>query len=151
MLAKDIMTKNVITANPEEEIDKVTKMMLENKISGIPVVDSQRHVLGIVTEKDLMVKAGEVKVPFYLTLFDSIIFLENPIRFSNSLKKYSASQVKDAMTARVIVVEEDKPVSDIVEIMQNKKINRVPVVRHDKLVGIITRNDILKSLVRSNG
>jgi CBS domain-containing protein len=90
-------------------------------------------------------------VPFYLTLFDSIIFLENPIRFSNSLKKYSASQVKDAMTTRVIVVEEDKPVSDIVEIMQQKKINRVPVVRHDKLVGIITRNDILKSLVKSNG
>ncbi|MEN6328356.1 MAG: CBS domain-containing protein, partial [Syntrophomonas sp.] len=51
----------------------------------------------------------------------------------------------------VVVVEEDMPISEIVEIMQQKKINRVPVVRHDKLVGIITRNDILKSLVKSNG
>jgi CBS domain-containing protein len=151
MLAKDIMTKNVITASPDEKIDKVTKLMLDNKISGIPVVDSERHVLGMVTEKDLMIKASEVKVPFYITLFDSIIFLENPIRFSNNLKKYSASQVKDAMTIRVVVVEEDMPISEIVEIMQQKKINRVPVVRHDKLVGIITRNDILKSLVKSNG
>jgi CBS domain-containing protein len=151
MLAKDIMTKNVITASPDEKIDKVTKQMLENKISGIPVVDSERQVLGMVTEKDLMIKASEVKVPFYITLFDSIIFLENPIRFSNNLKKYSASQVKDAMTIRVVVVEEDMPISEIVEIMQQKKINRVPVVRHDKLVGIITRNDILKSLVKSNG
>ncbi|MEN6462942.1 MAG: CBS domain-containing protein [Syntrophomonas sp.] len=151
MVAKDIMTKNVITASPDEKIDKVTKQMLENKISGIPVVDSERHVLGMVTEKDLMIKASEVKVPFYITLFDSIIFLENPIRFSNNLKKYSASQVKDAMTTKVVVVEEDMPISEIVEIMQQKKINRVPVVRHDKLVGIITRNDILKSLVKSNG
>lgn len=151
MLAKDIMTRDVITAGPEEKVEKVTKLMLENKISGIPVIDSERHVLGMVTEKDLMVKASEVSVPFYMTLFDSIIFLENPIRFSNNLKKYSASQVKDAMTSRVIVVEEDRPVSEVVKIMQNKKINRVPVVRHDKLVGIITRNDILKALVKSNG
>ncbi|MGI5922231.1 MAG: CBS domain-containing protein [Syntrophomonadaceae bacterium] len=151
MVAKDIMTKDVITAGPEEQVEKVTKLMLENKISGIPVVDNERHVLGMVTEKDLMVKAGEVKVPFYLTLFDSIIFLENPIRFSNDLKKYAAVKVKDVMTTRVVVIEEDKPVNEIVKIMQQKKINRIPVVRHDKLVGIITRNDILKSLVKSNG
>jgi len=90
-------------------------------------------------------------VPFYITLFDSIIYLQNPIRFNEELKKYTATLVKEAMSKKVVAVEEDTPVSKIVEIMQDEEINRVPVVRHGKLVGIITRNDILKALVKSNG
>ncbi|MEN6325982.1 MAG: CBS domain-containing protein [Syntrophomonas sp.] len=151
MLAKDVMTRDVITVSPSDKVEEVAQLLLDNKISGVPVVDAERHVLGIITEKDLMVKAGELKMPFYLTLFDSIIFLENPIRFNNDLKKYTASRVKDAMTSKVLVVEEDTPLSKVVEIMQDKRINRVPVVRHAKLVGIITRNDVLKSLVRNHG
>ena len=67
---------------------------MEEKISGVPVVDADRHVIGIVTEKDLIVKAGELKMPFYVTLFDSIIFLENPIRFNNNLKNLPHHRLK---------------------------------------------------------
>ena len=151
MLAKDIMTREVITVGPEEKVEKVAQILVEHKISGIPVVDADKHVLGIVTEKDLMIKASELKVPFYITLFDSIIFLENPIRFNNNVKKYTASEVRDAMTKRVVVADENTPVPEVVELMQKKRINRIPIVRHDKLVGIITRNDVLKSLVQENG
>ncbi|HQA07678.1 MAG TPA: CBS domain-containing protein [Syntrophomonadaceae bacterium] len=151
MLAKDIMTREVITVKPNDRVDEVAQLLVKNKISGIPVVDEENHVVGIITEKDLIVKASELRVPFYLTLFDSIIFLENPIRFNNDLKKYTAVNVKDAMTKQVVVVEEDTEISDVVKIMQNKRINRVPVVRNGKLVGIITRNDVLKSLVKRNG
>ena len=151
MLAKDIMTRDVITVSPEDKVEEVARLLVENKISGIPVVDEENHVVGIITEKDLMVKASELKVPFYVTLFDSIIFLENPMRFNNDLKKYTASRVKDVMNTKIQAVEEDTPVSKIVEIMQGRGINRVPVLRNGKLVGIITRNDILKSLVKTNG
>ena len=151
MLAREIMSQDVITVSPEEEVDKAARILLENKISGLPVVDANNHVVGIITEKDLIVRAGELKVPFYITLFDSIIFLENPIRFNNDVKKYIATQIKDAMTRKVFMVEEDTPINENVEIMQKRAVNRVPVVRNDKLVGIITRNDILKALVKSNG
>lgn len=151
MLARDIMTREVITAYPEEKIEEATRLMVSNKISGIPVVDQNHHVVGVITEQDLMVKASELKVPFYLTLFDSIIFLENPMRFNQDLKKYTASRVKEVMNTKVVIVEEDTPVAEVAELMQHKKINRVPVVRNKKLVGIITRNDILKALVKSNG
>jgi len=151
MLAKNIMTKDVITVRPEDKVERAVKILLENKISGIPVVDENNHLLGIITEKDLMIKASELKVPFYLTLFDSIIFLENPIRFNNDIKKYTASIVKEAMTHKVIAVEEDTPVSEVVDIMQKRRINRVPVLRHGKLIGIITRNDVLKSMVERDG
>jgi CBS domain-containing protein len=126
-------------------------MLLNNKISGIPVVDENNHVIGIITEKDLMIKATELRVPFYLTLFDSIIFLENPIRFNNDLKKYTASDVKEAMTEKVYSVEEDTPVTEVVAMMQKRKVNRVPVLRHGKLIGIISRNDILKAVVERDG
>lgn len=151
MLAKDIMTREVIAVKPSDRVDEVARLLVEHKISGIPVVDEDNHVVGIITEKDLIVKASELRVPFYVTLFDSIIFLENPIRFNNDLKKYTAVNVKDAMTKQVVVVEEDTEISEVVKIMQNKRINRVPVVRNGKLVGIITRNDVLKSLVKRNG
>ena len=151
MLAREIMSREVISISPEEKVDEAARILVENKISGLPVVDANNHVVGIITEKDLIIRASELKVPFYVTLFDSIIFLENPIRFNNDVKKYIATQVKDAMTRKVFVVEEDTPISEIVEIMQKRAINRVPVVRNDKLVGIITRNDILKSLVKTNG
>ncbi|MDI9480096.1 MAG: CBS domain-containing protein [Syntrophomonadaceae bacterium] len=151
MLAKDIMTREVVTVKAHDRVDEVARLLVDHKISGIPVIDEDRHVIGIVTEKDLIVKASELRVPFYVTLFDSIIFLENPIRFKNDLKKYTAVNVEDAMTEKVIVVEEDTEVSDVVKLMQNKRINRVPVVRQGQLVGIITRNDVIKSMVKGNG
>lgn len=151
MLAKEIMTADVITVSPDERVDVVTKLLIDNKISGIPVVDQDNHILGIVTEKDLLIKAGELKVPFYITLFDSIIFMENPMRFNSNLKKYTASKVKDAMTTKVVVVDENTPVQEIAEMMQGKGVNRLPVVRNNKLIGIVTRNDVLKALVKKNG
>lgn len=151
MLVKDVMTKDVLTVRPEEKVEKVARMLLDNQISGVPVVDEQNRVVGIITEKDLMIKASEWKVPFYITLFDSIIYLENPIRFNNDLKKYTATFVKEAMTDKVVTVPEDCPVSEVVGLMQRKKINRVPVVRHGKLIGIVTRNDILKAIVERDG
>jgi CBS domain-containing protein len=151
MLAKDIMTSEVITIGPEESIQKAASLMLENKISGIPVVDDKCCLLGIISENDLMLKARELQVPFFLTLFDSIIFLENPIRFNNDIKKFTASQVKDAMTKKTLFVEENTPVHEIVELMQNKRINRVPVLRKGKVIGIVSRNDILKTLVKNDG
>jgi len=148
LLAKDIMTREVIVVSPEDNVNLAMQMLVDNRISGLPVVDSENHLLGVVTEKDLMVKAKELKVPFYLTVFDSIIYLENPNKFKEEMKKYTAHKVKDVMTTPVITAEEDTPVSDIVEFLTEHNINRVPIVRRGKVIGIVTRNDILKALVK---
>lgn len=148
MLAKDVMTRDVIVVSPEDNVNLAMQMLVDNKISGLPVVDSENHLVGVVTEKDLMIKAKELKVPFYLTVFDSIIYLENPGKFKEEIKKYTAHRVKDVMTTKVITAEEDTPVSDIVELLTEHNINRVPIVRRGKVVGIVTRNDILKALVK---
>lgn len=147
MLARDVMSVDVITVSPEDKVEDVARLLLDNKISGAPVVDAGGKVIGMITEKDLMIKASELKVPFYLTLFDSIIFLDSPMRFNNQVKKYTATLVKEAMTDKVISVSEDTPLSKVVEIMQWENINRVPVITGGKLVGIVTRHDIMKSII----
>lgn len=146
MLAKDIMTKDPITVHQDTKIAEVAKLLVEKRISGVPVIDDSEHLVGIISEKDMMAKAAELKIPFYVTLFDSIIFLENPIRFNSEIRKYTASQVKDAMTRKVIAVEENTPMAEVVDILQKKNINRVPVLRHQNIIGIITRSDVLKGI-----
>ena len=69
MLAKDIMTREVITVGKNDSLEEVARILLEEKISGVPVIDADSYVIGIVTEKDLIVKASELKMPFYVTLF----------------------------------------------------------------------------------
>jgi len=147
MKARDIMTAEVITVGPDERVENVARLLVEHKISGVPVVDDNGRIVGIVSEKDLMIKSRDLQIPFYITLFDSIIFLENPARFKDEIRKFTGVRVKDVMTTKVISVKEDADLTEIANLMTRKNINRVPVVRDGKLIGIISRNDILKSLV----
>jgi len=148
MKAKDIMTREVITVTPEEKVETVAGILARNRISGVPVVDSAGRLVGVVTENDLIVRAKNLHIPFYITLFDSIVFLENPRRFNRELKKFTASRVEQIMTNQVVTVDEETPVAEIASIMTEKAINRVPVMRDGRLVGIVTRNDIVRSLVK---
>lgn len=150
MKARDIMTRDVLSVSIDDKVENVARLLVDNKISGVPVVDNKQQVVGMVTEKDLMIKARDLKIPFYVTLFDSIIFLENPLKFNEELRRYTAVKVRDIMTTKVVAVEEDTALSEIVDLLAKRKINRVPVVRNRKLVGIITRNDVLKALVNQN-
>lgn len=147
MNARDIMTTEVITVKPDERLENVARLMVERKISGVPVVDDNDRLVGIVSEKDLMVKSRDLKIPFFVTLFDSVIFLENPARFTEDLRKFTGVKVGDIMTTKVFSVKDDADITEIANLMTRKNINRVPVVNNNKLVGIISRNDVLKTLV----
>lgn len=150
LTAKDIMTKKVITVSKDDSIEKLSEILLENKISGAPVIDSGR-VIGIVTEADIIVQDTELHFPRYFKLLDGIIYLESLNRFRDNLKKHLATKVEDIMTKKVKTVLADTTVSEIAEIMLDSKINRLPVV-DDKgyLVGIVTRADIVKSMISKN-
>ncbi|NLV16513.1 MAG: CBS domain-containing protein [Syntrophomonadaceae bacterium] len=148
MIARDIMTTNVVTIKLTDRVEDVAKLLVEHKISGVPVVDDDMKLLGIVSENDLIIKSRDLDLPFYVTLFDSIIFLENPNKFKDNLRKFTGIEVRDVMTPRAITVREDADIKEVANLMTKKNINRVPVVRDDKLVGIISRHDLLKTLVK---
>jgi CBS domain-containing protein len=148
LTAKDIMTKKVITINKDVSIEKLSELLLENKISGVPVVDEKDKVVGIVTEADIIVQDTELHFPRYFKLLDGIIYLESLNKFRDNLKKHLAIKVEDIMTKKVKTIVADTPVSEIAEIMLDDRINRLPVIDDDNnLVGIVTRADIVKSMI----
>lgn len=147
MLAKDIMTHQVVTVTPDMLVPEVARLLIENRVSGLPVVNADHELIGIVSEGDLISKEASLKTPPILSLLGGFIYLESPNRFETELRKVTAVKVKDLMTRKVIAVSEDTPVSEVASIMVEKRINRVPVLRHKKLVGIITRADIVQSFL----
>ncbi len=148
MLAKDIMTVDVLTVRPEDTVEDVIKLLLDNRISGVPVVNGENEVVGIVTEGDLMVKTQKLHVPSYIQILGGVIYLDDPEDFREELKKSVAIKVEDMMTTDPLTVEEDTPVDEIATIMSDSGINRLPVVRDDRLVGIVSRADIIRSMAR---
>lgn len=145
MFAKDIMTKDVFTADENDTIESVIKLLIEKNISGIPVLKKNKLV-GIVSEGDLIYKSKDLHFPLYFSFLDSYIFLENPKILKDQLEKISAYKVSEVMTTKVISATEDETIENLSTKMINKKINRIPIVNSkNELVGIVTRKDIIKS------
>lgn len=147
MKAKDIMNEDVIAVKAGDNVENVVRILLENKISGVPVVDEDSKVIGIVSEADLIYPEKSLHLPAFIPILDGIIFLESFKKLEKEIKKMTAYKVEDVMVKKVITVNEDTEVEEVVNILIDKKINRVPVVNEDdKLVGIITRSNILKHI-----
>ena len=147
LLAKDIMTKKVITISKDATLAELAKLLIKNKISGVPIVDKREELVGIVTEADLIIK--ESNLPFPLSF--SFAFLESYESYTKSTKEYLETRVEEVMSTNVKTAREDMPISKVVNIMINNNINRLPILNNDgKLTGIITRADIIKSIIKKS-
>ena len=160
MLVKDVMVKEVVTLKPEDTIREASKKFAENNISGAPVVNDEKNVVGILSEADIL-KMLEVHytrggVVFLPTPFDliEIPFME-AVREAeiykgakDMLKDIGSAPVSDVMKKRVVTIKSDRSIEDAAGLMVSKKVNRLPVVENNKLVGIITRGDIIKALTQ---
>jgi len=148
MLAKDVMEKEVLTVNETDNIEKVVTILLNNKISGVPVINEENKVVGILTEGDLLKKEKEPHVPSYIEVLGSILYVEGVRKYEDDLKKLISTKVSGLMTKNVITVLEDEKVEKVATIMVENRINRVPVINTEgNLVGIIGRNDLIKLLL----
>jgi CBS domain-containing protein len=148
MLARDLMTREVVTVTRETTVKEVARLLLEHKISGLPVVDKENRVIGIVSEGDLIYQDKKLHTPAFLEILGGIIYLENPNRLGQDLIKMTAVKVGDLMTTRVYTVREDSQLEDIATIMVEKKVNRIPVVDGaGRLAGIISRQDLVKAML----
>lgn len=147
MKAKDIMTTEVISVKEDDIVEDVTSLLIKNKISGVPVVNEENEVVGIVTETDLIFRDKDVNMPSYVPLLGGFILLDSVKKFEKELRKAAAYKVKDLMSTPVVKVYEDDEVREVVNTMLEKRINRVPVIDKDgKLKGIIARSDILSHI-----
>lgn len=143
MQAKDVMTTDVITVTPDTQVANIVKLLLEHHISAVPVVDSDNQVLGIVSEGDL-IHRPELGVKSRRSRWLS--FLLEDEELSAEYVKTHGTHASEIMTRPVVTVLEDMSLGEIAELLEKKRIKRVPVVREGKLVGIITRVDLLRGL-----
>lgn len=148
---KDFMTKNVITVRENETIKNLFKLMDKHGILGVPVVDSKKVVIGMVTESDLIKHFTTIKSPRGINLLGSIIFLDNIADFNKNLKDHCAELVKDIMIDKVVSIEENATLLDTIDLMAEQNLTRLPVVdKKNKLTGIVTRSDIVHQIAKLN-
>jgi CBS domain-containing protein len=146
MQARDVMTSPVITAKPTASVKETAKLFLQRHISAVPVVDDQGKLVGIVSEGDLMRRAEsgtERQCPWWLVLMASDQGL------AADYIKAHASRVADVMTRGVITATPDTPLNEIAQILEKNGIKRVPIVRDNQLVGIVSRANLVQAVASS--
>ncbi|HDP70087.1 MAG TPA: CBS domain-containing protein [Actinobacteria bacterium] len=147
--AKDIMTTDLITINENLSVKEVSRILLEKKIGGAPVLNDAGEMVGLVTEEDLIMQDVKLHFPTYLHFLDSYIYLGGLKKFEEDLKKAVGAKVEEVMTKEVVCVDENDSIKNVATVLVNKKLTRVPVLKEGKLVGIITKTDIMRTIAES--
>ncbi len=143
MIAAEIMTRDVKTVSPDATIDEAVGVLLAIHVSGLPVVDGEGKLVGIVSESDFLHRA-EIGTAKRRARW--IEFLLGPGEIAQSYVLSHSRKVADVMTRDVATVGEEASLTEIVEVMEKRKVKRVPVITGDRLVGIISRADLLRAL-----
>ena len=151
MRAMDVMTTNVITVSPDTSVQDVAKTLSERSISGVPVVDAQNRLVGIVSEGDLLhrVELGTDRRPDRRTGRRRSWWLDTVGSDEELARAYVKSHgrtARDVMTSEVTSVSDTTEIADIANLLETKRIKRVPVVRDGKLVGIVSRANLVRAL-----
>ncbi|MHB8809468.1 MAG: CBS domain-containing protein [Desulfobulbaceae bacterium] len=146
--AQDIMTREVVTVQETLSVRELAKILLDKKISGVPVVDIQGGLIGVVTENDLIDQTKKVHIPTVMAFFDSFVFLENPERLEKDLKKMAAATVADICSREVVSVTPATPLDELATLMAEKKVHTLPVMDDGRLVGVIGKSDIIRTLAQ---
>jgi CBS domain-containing protein len=125
---KDIMTTEVISVSPETEITNAAKILLENRINGLPVIDAFGRLVGIICQSDLVAQQKGIPVPSVFTLLESFIPLTSIKRIDKEMEKIAALTVKEAMTLEPVTVSPETDIEDVAKLMVDKKYHTLPVV-----------------------
>ncbi len=145
--AMDIMTENPVTVLPEAEISLAAKLLLEKHINGLPVVDDTGSLVGIICQSDLIAQQKKIPLPSFFTFLDGFIFTKSMKQIEKEAQKIAATTVSQAMTKNPITVKPDTGIDTIAELMVDKNFHTLPVVDHGRLVGIVGKEDVLKTLM----
>jgi CBS domain-containing protein len=143
MRAHQIMSKNVITVSPDTSIVDAAKLMLEHHVSGLPVLDKDGVLVGIVSEGDFL-RRSEIGTQRKRARW--LQFLVGPGRAANEFVHQSGRKVEDVMAYEPVTVTEDTQLEELVSLMEKHDIKRLPVMRNDRLVGIVTRANLLQAV-----
>ena len=146
----EVMQRDAVFVAPEDGVEDVVRVMRDNSITGVPVVNEGGRCVGMITEADLVFGEDDssLSLPHYIELFGGIVFLESMKHFEERLRKAVASKAVDLMTPDPVTIGPEAEVRDAARVISSTGHNRLPVVEHGRCVGVITRVDVLAALAR---
>jgi CBS domain-containing protein len=145
--AKDIMTRMIITVSPETDITEAAKILLEHHFNGLPVIDSDGRLVGIISQSDLITLQKKIRLPSVFTLLDTFIPIRSQKSFDQEMSKIAAAKVGDAMTPDPVCIDPELDLEEIATLMVEKDIHTLPVVEGGRLIGIIGKEDVLTTII----
>jgi CBS domain-containing protein len=148
---RDLMTRDVVWVLPDTPVSQIARLMGRRSISGLPVLDENRRLVGIVTDLDLIVRNTRLTPPAFFPVLDGRIPLETPGHYRRRLRHMLGAQARDLMTEDVVTVGPDEEVEALATLMVKRKVNPVPVMDDGRLVGIVSRADLVRLMARDLG
>ncbi len=145
--AKDIMKRELITVSPETRITDAAKVLLDNHINGLPVVDENGNLVGIICQSDLVAQQKTLPLPSFFNLLDGLIPLVSPKSYEKEVRKIAAATVSEAMSTNPVTVSPETSLEEIATLMVTRGFHTLPVQEQTKLVGIIGKEDVLRTLI----
>ncbi len=147
LTARDIMTSNIVTVAPDTEIVEAAKRLLEQHLNGLPVVNEAGRLVGIICQEDLVMQQKKIPLPSFFMLLDSLIPLKSSKSIEREIEKIAAATVEKAMTKNPVTIGPETSIEDIATLMVTKKIHTLPVVEGETLIGIVGKEDVLRTLM----
>ena len=144
---RDIMTTDLITLSPDMNIADAAKILLDKRINGAPVVDDSGRLVGILCQSDLIAQQKKLPIPTVFTFLDSIIQLTSKKQIEKQIRKIAALRVADAMTPEPVTIHPDTGLETVAALMVDSNFHTLPVVEDSRLVGIIGKEDVLRTLL----
>lgn len=148
LTAKDIMTTEVHSVTPQTGIEELARQFVATNVNAMPVIDKEGRLFGLVSQSDLVELDRPLHIPTVIALFDWVLYLESEKKFREEVERITARKVADICSRQVVTCTPDTPVTEIAELMSEKKAHLVPVVQDGAVVGVVGRLDIVRSMGR---
>jgi CBS domain-containing protein len=153
LTVRDIMETDVPLVTVVDSVERVLRVLRDHELPGVPVVNEGGRCVGIITEADLVLSGEDedLHLPHYFQLLGGVVFLESMSHFNERVRKAFASTAEDMMTPDPVTIEPSATVRQAARVIAHEKHNRLPVVEHGRLVGVVTRVDVLDALASDVG
>jgi CBS domain-containing protein len=147
LTAGDIMTTELITVTPDMDIAGAAQILLDNRFNGLPVVDDNDRLVGILCQSDLIAQQKKLPIPTLFTFLEGIIQLTSRKQIEKQVRKIAALTVSEAMTPEPVTVRPDTGLETVAALMVDSSLHTLPVVEGFHLVGVIGKEDVLRTLL----
>ncbi len=151
MKVRSIMVSPVVSVGPLAKVGTIARLLVDNDIDAVPVVDAEGGVLGMVSESDLIVRNVNLHFPRFIQIMDARIFMEDTRHWDEEARKMLGATARDIMTSPALVISPEAELTEAATVMVEKHVPTIPVVENGRMVGIVSRSDLVRLMADEEG